>query len=220
MTGSTRRVRWCAHCNVPKSRARPRPPGMHCRTICAHSGVAGHCHRSTCARPWQPPLVRSPQMVVSLKGVAEFTCHNAPGTRQEASSEPSHQGAVRRSNLWRKHARFGGSGTGRERHFVYYFEAHLPRTQAPRGRPPRRRRGRATRHNLRRPIRVEGHQYPAQWARGGEAGEGRVVGQQVGGIWAGRLTEGRSGRVEAIDPGRVMASFSGPPRSLVPMLMI
>ena len=48
-----------------------------------------------------------------------------------------------------------------------------------------------------RPIRVEGHQYPAQWARGGEAGEGRVVGQQVGGIWAGRLTEGRSGRVEA-----------------------
>ena len=50
---------------------------------------------------------------------------------------------------------------------------------------------------MRRPIRVEGHQYPAQWARGGEAGEGRVVGQQVGGIWVGRLTEGRSGRVEA-----------------------
>ena len=163
----------------------------------AHSGVAGHCHRSTCARPWQPPAVRSPQMIVSLKGVAEFTCHNAPETRQEASSETMHQGAVWRSNIWRKHARFGGSGTGRERHFVYYFEAHLPRTQAPRGRPPRRRRGRATRHNLRRPIRVEGHQYPAQWARGGEAGEGRVVGQQVGGIWAGRLTEGRSGRVEA-----------------------
>ena len=48
-----------------------------------------------------------------------------------------------------------------------------------------------------RPIRVEGHQYPAQWLRGGEAGEGRVLGQRVGGIWAGRLTEGRSGRVEA-----------------------
>jgi hypothetical protein len=101
------------------------------------------------------------------------------------------------ANIWRKHARFGGSGTGRERHFVYHFEAHLPRTQAPRWRPPRQRRGRAARHYFRRSIRVEGHQDPAQWARGGEAGEGRVVGQQVGGIWAGRLTEGRSGRVEA-----------------------
>ena len=176
----------------------PGRPERHCRTTCAHSGVAGHCHRSTCARPWQPPAVPSHQMVVSLmKGVAGLTCHNAPETRQEASSETMHQGAVRRSNLWRKHARFGGSGTGRERHFVYYFEAHLPRTQAPRGRPPRRIRGRATRHNLRRPILVEGHQYPAQLARGGEAGEGRVVGQQVGWIWAGLLTEGRSGHVEA-----------------------
>jgi hypothetical protein len=138
---------------------------------------SSHCSGMFGARPWQPPAVRSPQMVVSLKGVAGLTCHNAPETRQEAPCEPSHQGAVRRCNIWAKDARFGGSGTGCQRHFVYYFEAHLPRTQAPRGRPPRRRRGRATRHNLRRPIRVEGHQYPAQWARGGEAGEGRVVGQ-------------------------------------------
>ena len=131
MTGSTRRVRWRAHCNVPKSRARPRSSDVHFGTFCAHIGLSRHRNRSTCARPWQPPAVRSPQMVVSLKGVAGLSCHNALETRQEAPCEPSHQGAVRRCNIWAKDARFGGSGTGCQRHFVYYFEAHLPRTLGP-----------------------------------------------------------------------------------------
>ena len=48
-----------------------------------------------------------------------------------------------------------------------------------------------------RSTRVEGHQCPAQWNRGGEVGVARVLGQRVGGIRAAWLTEGRSGRVEA-----------------------
>ena len=67
---------------------------------------------------------------------------------------------------------------------------------------------------------MEGHQYPAKWLRGGEAGEGRVLGQRMGGIWAARLTEGRSGRVEASSGQGHMASFSIPPIFLVPTLMI
>ena len=35
MTGSTRRIRWCAHCNVQKSRARPTSPRLHIGPICA-----------------------------------------------------------------------------------------------------------------------------------------------------------------------------------------
>ena len=62
-----------------------------------------------------------------------------------------------------------------------------------------------------RPIRVDGHQYPAQWLRGGEAGEGRVLGQRVGGIWAGRLTVGAALAASRLAPGRAMASFSIPP---------
>ena len=49
-----------------------------------------------------------------------------------------------------------------------------------------------------RPIRVEGH--PAQWLRGGEAGEGRVLGTGAAGgrdLGGAAHRRGRSGRVKA-----------------------
>ena len=54
MTASTRRLRWRAHCNVQKSRVRPRTQKLHCRPICAQLRLASHRRRSTCARSWRP----------------------------------------------------------------------------------------------------------------------------------------------------------------------
>ena len=186
------------HIAMCKSRARD--PGRNMFTAGPFAHIPGWPATTTdphSARSCPPPALRSPRTVGYLKGVAGLTCQNAPGTRQEAQCDARHQGAAPRDIMWARDARFGGSGMVRGRHFVYYIRAHLPRTQAPRGRPPRQSHGPVARHHSRRPIRGEGHLYASQWARGGEAGEGRVLGQRVGGGRAGRLTEGRSGRVEA-----------------------
>ena len=145
--------------------------------FCARIGVAGRpqpVHMRTSVA--SPRASQPPDKSVCSKGSPISPATTRPRLVRRL------QGAVRRSNIWHKHARFGGSGTGRERHFVYYFEGHLPRTQAPRGRPPRQERGRVARHYLRRSIRAEGHQYPALGEQEAvwqvrEGGSGATAGQ-------------------------------------------